>query len=221
MDVYETHARAALESDDINEYNQCQTQLKQLYFVGIPGAEMEFIAYRILYYVCLQSNTKYAGGSADLIRILASLSKDTMKYVRFTSHDQSHDLHITNRIHFSHRHSAVHHALQVHQASLLDNYHRLFRLYQDAPNLGSCILDTVLDTWRVQALQRIVKAYVPKVSLTFVVSELAFDSEEEGREFLARAGCVIVGDSQPHTEIDTKLSVINVSAVLSQDKLLL
>ena len=31
MKVYEFHGRVALQSNDLNEYNQCQTQLKQLY----------------------------------------------------------------------------------------------------------------------------------------------------------------------------------------------
>lgn len=72
--VYETHARVALECDDMNEYNQCQTQLKQLYAAGLRGNEMEFIAYRILYYVYMQGNKKYTKGSADLAVVLASLT---------------------------------------------------------------------------------------------------------------------------------------------------
>jgi hypothetical protein len=77
--VYETHARVALESNDLNEHNQCQTQLKQLYATGLKGNEREFIAYRILYYVYLLGNKKYTSGSSDLAYLMAQLSHDEMK----------------------------------------------------------------------------------------------------------------------------------------------
>jgi SAC3 family protein LENG8/THP3 len=77
--VYETHARVALESNDLNEYNQCQTQLKQLYHMGLKGCEMEFLAYRILYYVYLLDNKKYTAGSTDMIYLLQGLTKEARR----------------------------------------------------------------------------------------------------------------------------------------------
>merc|ERR1711939_44361 len=67
--VYEIHARIALEKGDLGEYNQCQSQLRELYKHGLQGHPMEFLAYRILYLV----HTK---NRSDFNSLLASLTSE-------------------------------------------------------------------------------------------------------------------------------------------------
>lgn len=66
VDVYELHARIALEKGDLGEYNQCQTQLRALYKQHLGGHPAEFLAYRILYFIYTCNRTDMNDVLADL-----------------------------------------------------------------------------------------------------------------------------------------------------------
>jgi len=195
VDVYETHAKIALEEDDLNEYNQSQTQLKELYEkierlqndegkAGKKGKRgkgrngggalknrNEFIAYRIIYYVFLSGNRKYEGGSSDIFKIMLQLTPEELK-------DE-----------------CIKHALLVRAAVAENDYHKFFLLQDIAPNMGDYLMDKIVPSVRQSALQRVCKAYRPSVPTNFVLKELGFDvhSREEregGRAWMESCGCV-------------------------------
>ncbi|KAL2050542.1 hypothetical protein ABVK25_009211 [Lepraria finkii] len=66
VDVYEIHARIALERGDLGEYNQCQTQLRALHSQHLGGHPEEFKAYRILYFIHTCNRTDMNNALADL-----------------------------------------------------------------------------------------------------------------------------------------------------------
>lgn len=201
VDVYETHARVALEEDDINEYNQSQTQLKELYDLidaqvagGTGGKHKqtkqqqqaekekevalknrnEFIAYRIIYYVFLSGNRKYEGGSSDIFKIMLQLTPEQRK-------DE-----------------CIQHALLVRAAVADNDYHNFFKLQDTAPNMSDYLMDKIVPSVRRDALQRICRAYRPSVSAQFVLKELGFDVQnkeeaEGGKVWMESCGCVFEG----------------------------
>jgi hypothetical protein len=171
--VYETHARIALEKGDLGEYNQCQTQLKALYAQNLGGHPAEFTAYRILYFV-------YTCNKTDMNDMLAEL----------TPADKSQE--------------AIKHALDVRSSLALGNYHKFFRLYLEAQNMGGHLMDMFLERERLVALANISRGYVQRppsiseplltscsymnVTLRFLTDELAFENDDECREFIESHG---------------------------------
>ncbi|KAI0788796.1 SAC3/GANP/Nin1/mts3/eIF-3 p25 family-domain-containing protein [Abortiporus biennis] len=158
VNVYEIHARMALEVGDMVEYNQCQGMLRNLYDLGISGKIEEFTAYRILMLL-------HGRNRSDLNLYVGQL----------TAKQKSHP--------------AVVHALSVSKALALGNYHSLFDLYLNAPNMGAYIMDHFIDRERIRALLIMTKAY-QTLPLSFIQTELAFDTTSQAREFLQehRAG---------------------------------
>ncbi|GAA5872420.1 hypothetical protein JCM3774_004516 [Rhodotorula dairenensis] len=69
VQVYEIHARIALEKGDLGEFNQCQSRLRHLYRLGLNGHPMEFLGYRILYLL-------FSRNRAELNNTLAELTPD-------------------------------------------------------------------------------------------------------------------------------------------------
>lgn len=178
--VYETHARIALEEGDLNEYNQCQTQLKYLYehFENEDGEEGkkalihqdEYVAYRLLYSVLLTQNEKYQGGSSDLLKILQSLTM------------------------MQRQHQAIKFANRIRSAVAEGNYHFFFSSFKssDGGSHAVYLLQRLAPAMRKVALQRILGAYRPTaVPVDFVLNELAYaDDKARGKKWLQSCGCV-------------------------------
>ncbi|KAJ4465799.1 SAC3/GANP/Nin1/mts3/eIF-3 p25 family-domain-containing protein [Lentinula edodes] len=78
---------------------------------------------------------------------------------------------------------AVRHALDVQRSLSMGNYHALFLLYLNAPNMGAYIMDHFIPRERVKALMVITKAY-RTISLSFIQNELGFDDLDSTIKFL-------------------------------------
>ncbi|QSL67178.1 hypothetical protein MERGE_001567 [Pneumocystis wakefieldiae] len=82
------------------------------------------------------------------------------------------------------RNKAIKHALDVRATLVMSNYHSLFKLYLDVPNMGGYLMDCFIERERVIALCKMFKAYRPSLSLKFLCQELSFENELECFEFL-------------------------------------
>lgn len=167
IQVYEWHARLAMEMGDLGEYNQCQGQLKILYeehhqqqleqqsgenchLSSIPlytlvAGEGEFTAYRILYLLHTQNK-------AEMNTLLKELTPVQCN------------------------HPSIQHALQVQSAMSRGNYHHLFQLCKPdkVPGGGYHLIKWWIGRERKRALLVMCKAYRPHLEIFFIARELGF-----------------------------------------------
>ena len=131
------------------EYNQCQSSLKALYELGIPGNVEEFTAYRILLLLHgrNRSGLFLSFVSPHLDRLLTVVLVELNLYVSQLTSKQKESL-------------AGKHALAVQRSLALGNYHAFFEQYLNAPNMGAYIMDHFVDRERLRALFIMTKAYV-------------------------------------------------------------
>jgi hypothetical protein len=167
--VYETHARVALESSDVNEYNQCQTQLRELYATGLGDTshQIEFVAYRIFYYLYLSYSGSTDAGHAEFLKTLNEMPAFAWNAV------------------------PVKHALRVREALALGNYATFFRLHAHTPNMGGYILDMFSNCVRIDAASKILRAYRPTIPVPMLAKQLGFfDDEKKCQVFCTKLGLV-------------------------------
>ncbi|KAI7756091.1 hypothetical protein M8C21_006506 [Ambrosia artemisiifolia] len=186
--VYETHARLAIEVGDLSEYNQCQSQLQTLYAEGIKGQHMEFAAYNLLCVILHSNNNR------DLLSAMSRLSVEARKD------------------------TGVKHALAVRAAVSSGNYVLFFKLYKNAPNLNTCLMDLYVEKMRYAAVKCMTRSYRPTLPVSFVAQVLGFQSSdssddkdtsglEECTEWLKAHGACLATDSSGEVMLDAKASM--------------
>ena len=175
VQVYETHARVAIEKSDKQEFNMCLTQLKLLHKSHPSQYTNEFAAYRLLYYI-------YTNNTLDVGVFLASLTPQAKTD------------------------PCIKHALQVRKAWSSGNFVRFFRLYANAPNMCSALMDFFMERERKEAFGKAVRSFRPTMSVEQLKTVLAFEEISEVRQFLEQVigDKVVYADRPQNEKIDCK-----------------
>lgn len=173
MHVYETHARIAIENNDLGEFNQCQSQLKYLYFLkkksdkSLEGnaysVELEFTCYRIIYMLMM-------GNNSEIYKLKLELRSNKL------NPKGKKQIELLNCI----EKAFLLHAYQIH-----GDYHNFFDTYNYFKSIPSMklvshlIKNFLLSKERIKSLNIIAKSY-RKLPIAFLADELKLTCNEDG-----------------------------------------
>lgn len=168
--VYETHARIALEQTDLGEFNTCVAQVMTLFSKdGLEEDELivdEFWCYRILY------DTLFATSSYELAKLLKQLSLKERSRV------------------------ATSYALQVTMAVQSFDWVQFLKLYDTPPakTMAAYLMELLFTRVRSQSLAIICSAFGPtKLPLSEVMKTFRWEEDEGAscRRFLDKINVVV------------------------------
>lgn len=157
INVYETHARIALENNDLGEFNQCQSQLSYLIRdqkrsnTLLPKGrqlELEFTCYRIIYMVM-------TGNHSDINKL---------------------------RCEWGTENESIQLAFDLQASQINGNYHQFFIVYEalcsKMPLAKKLMQQNLLAKQRIRALNTMSRAY-RRMPLAFLSQELKFGTNED------------------------------------------
>ncbi|KAK6461951.1 hypothetical protein DFJ63DRAFT_314578 [Scheffersomyces coipomensis] len=178
--VYEFNARTSLENGDLGEFNQCQSQLKYLYYLKRERDvklktrffrwEAELLVYRVIYMLITNNHSELSKLKYSILHTYQNFIKTDKEKAIFKFID----------IIFS-----------FHSDILLGNYHHFFKTLRDYKETADLALATKLvknslyEKTRIKALQTMVNSY-KKISVEFLSEELNFETVQSFKEFLTK-----------------------------------
>lgn len=186
--AYEFHSKIAIEFKDLGEFNQCQSQLKQLYqlkFNTPHTNKYEFLGYRILYFIITKDHTEIMNLKLSLLDSDPQLLQNEFILL----------------------------ALKFWNYTLTNNYHDFFQLYSNLIEIDKAafdkgevnddddevsmnnlnnskfyyflkmIKDFIIERQLLTTFAVLSKAY-KKLSKTFIITEFFLKNESEFSSFL-------------------------------------
>ncbi|GMM32855.1 Thp3 protein [Saccharomycopsis crataegensis] len=207
--VYETHAKIAIDNDDLGEFNQCQTRLQVLYNKeGVEGKnKLEFLSYRILYFILTNNQSEIfktklfelleePRGFSEKKRIIGGSEK---KKGRANLPNMKLEKEKVARVKMRMNNVFIDYALRIFDALVINNYVGFYRNYSKIVKLNKSrtynqafdtfikLMANILEKCRIRTLYTMSGVY-RSLNLPAIEKQLKFDSPDQLDEYMVKKG---------------------------------